>query len=86
MNENTVLQFTSRDCKIGIHSKCHSGWTGLGFDIVCSCECHSGIDGINNQDQSRRLSAGNNRKEMALEQQVAQSICSNTLSQNQPIQ
>jgi hypothetical protein len=84
MNENTVLQFTSKDCKNEIHSKCHSGWTGLGFDIICGCKCHTKISGISNQVQSTRLSTGNNRKEMALERQVVRPECSNTLRQNQP--
>jgi hypothetical protein len=40
MNDNTVLMFTSKDCKNEVHSKCGSKWTGLGFNIICGCICH----------------------------------------------
>jgi hypothetical protein len=55
MIDNTVLRITSRDCKNEIHSKCQSGWTGLGFDVVCECKCHTKTNDINNQVQSRAL-------------------------------
>ena len=88
MNENTVLQFTSKDCRNEIHSKCHSSWTGLGFNIICGCICHGQKSAVSiNKNKTRTgLSIGNNREEMALEQQVVRPACSNTLSQNQPSQ
>jgi hypothetical protein len=80
MNKNIILQFTSKDCKSEIHSKCHSGWTGLGFDIICGCKCHTEMNVIDDQVQSTRLSTRNNRKEMVIEQQVVEPECSNTNS------
>jgi hypothetical protein len=88
MNDNTVLQFTSKDCKNNVHSNCHSSWTGLGFNIICSCICHgqkSAASLIKNKTCTG-LSIGNNREEMTLEQHVVEPACSNPSSQNQSSQ
>jgi len=38
---DAVVEFISRECKIGQHEKCHGKWQGLGFEINCDCEhCH----------------------------------------------
>lgn len=88
MNENTFLQFTSKECKNKVHSKCHSSWTGLGFNIICGCICHGQRSAVSITKNKTRteLSIGNNREEMALEQQVVRPAHSNTLSLNQPVQ
>ena len=88
MNDNTILQFTSKDCKNEVHSKCHSSWTGLGFNIICGCICHgqkSQASIIKNKTCTG-LSNGKNREKTVLEQQVARPACSNTSSQNQSVQ
>lgn len=87
MNEDTILQFTSKECKNKVHSKCHSSWTGLGFNIICRCICHghrSAVSIIKNKT-STRLSIGNGEKK-ALEQQVVEPACSNTSDQDRPSQ
>jgi hypothetical protein len=37
---SNTLEFVSRSCKQGPHSKCHESWTGLGFIMTCNCICH----------------------------------------------
>jgi|RhiMethySRZTD1v2_1073278.scaffolds.fasta_scaffold4460602_2 hypothetical protein len=34
------LDFISKECKNNNHSLCKYLWEGLGFQIVCNCECH----------------------------------------------
>jgi hypothetical protein len=36
---NTVIEFISRQCKNKLHGTCDGKWQGLGFEIICSCEC-----------------------------------------------
>lgn len=88
MNENTILQFTSKDCKNEVHSKCHSSWTGLGFNIICGCVCHGQkpAASIIKNKKCSGLSTGKNKGKTTLEQRVARPARSNTLSQNQSLQ
>jgi hypothetical protein len=39
MTHSTVLEFISRECKIGEHTKCDGRWSGFGFEIICICKC-----------------------------------------------
>lgn len=62
--------------------------TGLDWDSISFAVVYV-MDKNQNKNQNKTctgLSVGNNREEMALEQQVAQPARSNTLSQNQPTQ
>jgi hypothetical protein len=34
------LDFISKECKNEKHSFCKYQWEGLGFQIICNCECH----------------------------------------------
>lgn len=88
MNENTVLQFTSKDCKNEVHSKCHSSWTGLGFNIICGCICHGQRSAVSITENKTctGLSIRNNREEMAIEQEGVQPACSKASTQNQSSQ
>jgi hypothetical protein len=44
MIQNKSLEFVSKYCRQGPHSKCHGAWTGLGFVTNCNCVCHKNID------------------------------------------
>ena len=39
MITNAVIDFVSRECKIGSHENCYGTWEGLGFEIICNCKC-----------------------------------------------
>jgi hypothetical protein len=36
-----VADFVSRDCKSNLHQNCHGKWKGLGFEVICKCQCHN---------------------------------------------
>jgi len=36
---NNIIDFLSRACKSQLHEICHGKWEGLGFEIICSCNC-----------------------------------------------
>lgn len=33
------LDFVSRDCRNGSHQYCYGKWEGMGFEIMCICNC-----------------------------------------------
>jgi hypothetical protein len=35
-----TIDFLSRWCGTGEHSECAGAWQGLGFQVLCNCECH----------------------------------------------
>jgi hypothetical protein len=35
----TGLDFISRDCRNGSHQYCYGKWEGMGFEIICICNC-----------------------------------------------
>jgi hypothetical protein len=37
---DSVINFTSKDCKSNRHQNCPMRWDGLGFEFACSCICH----------------------------------------------
>ena len=37
---STILGFVSKECKINDDSNCNGQWEGLGFRVLCSCNCH----------------------------------------------
>ncbi len=39
LNRTTTLDFISRDCRNGKHNSCHARWEGMGFEIICVCNC-----------------------------------------------
>jgi hypothetical protein len=45
MTNSTIIDFLSRDCKNQLHKSCHGEWSGLGFEIICSCKCGHGKNG-----------------------------------------
>ena len=44
MITNDVLEFSSKHCKINYHNQCSGKWIGLGFTIICTCNCHKEIN------------------------------------------
>ena len=34
-----VIDFISKQCKGGLHQNCYGQWEGLGFEVICGCEC-----------------------------------------------
>lgn len=42
-----ILDFISKQCKCGLHQNCYGKWEGLGFEVVCDCNC-----GHNKSDQA----------------------------------
>ena len=60
-------------------------WDSISFAVVYAMDKKLAATLIRNKTCTG-LSIGNNKEEMALEQQVAQPARSNTLSQNQPTQ
>jgi hypothetical protein len=40
MNSANVIEFMSDGCKTKLHKDCLYKWSGLGFQVVCSCPCH----------------------------------------------
>ena len=44
MIQDKSLEFVSKYCKQGPHSKCHGTWMGLGFITSCNCVCHKKSD------------------------------------------
>ena len=41
-----VIDFISKQCKENIHEECSGRWVGLGFEIICSCECKHNKNGL----------------------------------------
>jgi hypothetical protein len=39
MISTIIDSFISRECRHGLHQNCYGEWSGLGFKIVCCCEC-----------------------------------------------
>jgi hypothetical protein len=39
LTDSSILEFVSRECKTDEHTKCDGRWSGLGFEIVCTCKC-----------------------------------------------
>jgi hypothetical protein len=39
LSSGVILEFISRECKSGLHTHCSSHWEGLGYEIVCICNC-----------------------------------------------
>lgn len=38
---NTILiDFKSKSCKQEQHNGCSNKWNGLGFEVICTCDCH----------------------------------------------
>jgi len=40
MSNQDVLEFSSKSCKTNYHNQCSGKWQGLGFQILCNCECY----------------------------------------------
>jgi hypothetical protein len=41
MIRQQTIDFLSRWCgTTGEHSECAGAWQGLGFQVLCNCECH----------------------------------------------
>jgi hypothetical protein len=40
LNDYYCLDFLGKDCKNNCHNLCARQWKGLGFQIICNCECH----------------------------------------------
>ena len=40
MNEATLLEFLSKQCKNDTHNDCCGIWQGLGLEVLCDCKCH----------------------------------------------
>jgi hypothetical protein len=40
MNDYYSLDFLGKECKNNYHYLCDGQWKGLGFKVVCNCECH----------------------------------------------
>ena len=38
--DDALLEFLSRDCKSDKHNECNNKWFGLGFKVLCRCDCH----------------------------------------------
>jgi hypothetical protein len=36
---SAIIEFVSRECKIGTHRNCRVKWQGLGFEVICRCQC-----------------------------------------------
>lgn len=41
MINSSPIEFWSNNCKHKDHNHCASRWYGLGFEIMCKCECHT---------------------------------------------
>ena len=39
LSNRVNLDFTSRECKNVAHHTCHNKWEGMGFEIICACNC-----------------------------------------------
>jgi hypothetical protein len=39
-----VIEFQSIYCKKKEHNDCSNKWTGMGFIVTCTCNCHKEID------------------------------------------
>jgi hypothetical protein len=39
MSSTTALDFVSRDCRNETHNSCHGRWEGMGFEVICVCNC-----------------------------------------------
>jgi hypothetical protein len=37
---DSIIKFTSKDCKSNRHKNCANSWNGFGFEVYCSCYCH----------------------------------------------
>lgn len=40
MIEINIIEFRSNGCKTKHHEDCLHKWSGMGFQVVCSCPCH----------------------------------------------
>jgi P4 family phage/plasmid primase-like protien len=39
LNPNALIDFLSRECRNKNHQGCAGGWSGLGIDVACNCNC-----------------------------------------------
>jgi hypothetical protein len=48
-----VIDFISKQCKDDRHCECSGRWEGLGFEIICGCECkhEKNMRGLEQVDQ-----------------------------------
>jgi hypothetical protein len=53
MNEEKLIEFCSKHCKNNVHSHCHEIWNGLGFEVICNCNCHKKVEML---DENSNLS------------------------------
>jgi hypothetical protein len=45
MNNNiNKIDFKSKECKKEKHKSCDRTWNGLGFTVICTCNCHIELD------------------------------------------
>jgi hypothetical protein len=52
-SENCLIDILSKYCRDKNHSACHGKWRGLGFEVVCRCQCgHKGKGDLKEYQQS----------------------------------
>lgn len=44
INNISTIDFQSRYCKNEEHNNCSKKWKGLGFTVLCTCNCHIKLD------------------------------------------
>ena len=43
-NNKYILEFQSNQCKKKEHNNCSKQWKGLGFTVICTCNCHKELN------------------------------------------
>ena len=38
-----IIEFQSKYCKQKEHNNCSNKWKGLGFTVICTCNCHKEV-------------------------------------------
>jgi hypothetical protein len=49
------LEFYNKSCKNNCHNLCDRQWEGLGFEVICNCDCHLKPTVNNNKIQSNTI-------------------------------
>jgi hypothetical protein len=51
---HSTIEFLSKYCKSNNHINCSRIWTGIGFQVICTCSCHNNDSDDNDTIQIRR--------------------------------
>ena len=60
MIPESAIDFLSKECKYNQHEYCSHRWYGLGFKVICVCDCHQ-----RREEGIRQVGTTTNAKKLA---------------------